>query len=370
MNRWHTSQTAVAAEIETPGVQHKPRKRRSSEPKASPLRVGVVGCGYWGPNLMRNFASCPATRLVAACDADSSRLQPIGRQFPATRLLNDFNSLLDDPQVDAVAVATPVGTHAALASAALDAGKHVLVEKPLADSSRAAEQLVAKAAERCLTLMVDHTYIYSPAVVMIKQLIDDGELGDLYFIDSVRINLGLFQRDVNVVWDLAVHDLAIIDFLLGRLPRSMSAAGSCHVSGELEDVAHLNLDFGRSLPASVHVNWLSPVKLRRLMIGGSRRSLIYNDLDRMEPVKIYDRGVQLGETLEERTGLRVSYRTGDVWSPHVQHLEPLQCVASHFEECVRTGRQPTTGGEEGLRVVRILEAAQRSIKAQGGRITL
>ena len=218
--------------------------------------------------------------------------------------------------------------------------------------------------------MVDHTFLYSPAVRRVKELIDAGELGDIYYIDSVRINLGLFQSDVNVLWDLAPHDLSIVDYLLGRLPRSVAATGSCHTGGDLEDVAYLNLDFGGNLLASFHVNWLSPVKVRHLMIGGSRKGLVYNDLNHWEPVKVYDRGITVAESPEARRGVLISYRTGDVWSPHVEQTEPLQAVVRHFAECIRTGCRPRSDGEAGLRVVRILDAAQRSIKAQGGRITL
>jgi predicted dehydrogenase len=244
------------------------------------------------------------------------------------------------------------------------------VEKPLATSVREAESLVRLADARGLTLMVDHTFIYSPSIRKIKDLVDQGALGDIYHIDSVRINLGLIQNDVNVLWDLAPHDLSIVDFLLGNLPRSVAAMGSCHTGADLEDVAYLNLDFGGNLLASFHVNWLSPVKIRHLIISGSKKSLVYNDLNAWEPIKVYDRGIQIDESPEARRGVLVSYRTGDVWSPHIEQSEPLQNVVRHFTDCIRAGSKPLTDGAAGLRVVRILEAAQRSIKAQGGRITL
>ena len=339
-------------------------------PGRGPVRAAVVGCGYWGPNLIRNFAACESTRLVAVCDVDRARLDRATAHYPAVKTYQSADELLRDAEVDAVAIATPVATHAPLALAALDAGKHVLVEKPLADSVRAAEAVVQRARERRLTLMVDHTFVYSPAVRKIKELIDAGELGEIYYLDSVRINLGLFQNDVNVLWDLAPHDISIVDHLLGRLPRSLAATGVSHIGSELEDVASVNMAFGNSLLPRFHVNWLSPVKLRHIIIGGSKRSLVYNDLDPVEPVKIYDRGIMTNANLDARRGLLVSYRTGDIHSPHLPREEPLQNVVRHFAECVRTARQPVTGGEVGLRVVRILEAAQRSIKAQGGRITL
>jgi len=334
------------------------------------VRVAVVGCGYWGTNLIRNLAASPLCEVVALCDQDRARLERGSGPCPRAELVRDFEAVVADPGVEAVVLATPVATHAPLVHAALEAGKHVLVEKPLATSVREAEELVRLARARGLTLMVDHTFLYSPAVRRVKELIDAGELGDIYYIDSVRINLGLFQSDVNVLWDLAPHDLSIVDFLLGRLPRSVAATGSCHTGGDLEDVAYLNLDFGGNLLASFHVNWLSPVKVRHLMIGGSNKGLVYNDLNHWEPIKVYDRGITVAESPEARRGVLISYRTGDVWSPNVEPTEPLQTVVRHFAECVRTGSRPLSDGEAGLRVVRILEAAQRSIKAQGGRITL
>jgi predicted dehydrogenase len=342
----------------------------SATVRTDPVGIAVVGCGYWGANLVRNFASCPTTNLVALCDQDAGRRERCSAASPHATLMRDFEEVVADPRVEAVVLATPVHTHAPLAAAALEAGKHVLVEKPMATSVREAEELVQLADARGLTLMVDHTFLFSPAVRRIKKLVDDGELGEIYYIDSVRINLGLFQNDVNVLWDLAPHDLSIVDYLLGQLPRSVAAMGSCHTGGDLEDVAYLNLDFGRNLLASFHVNWLSPVKVRHLLIGGSRKGLVYNDLNHWEPIKVYDRGISVAESPEARRGLLISYRTGDIWSPHVEQAEPLQEVVRHFADCIRTGRRPLTDGAAGLRVVRILEAAQRSIKAQGGRITL
>jgi predicted dehydrogenase len=342
---------------------------RNPEP-VRPVGVAVVGCGYWGPNLIRNFATCDASTVVGLCDLSDATLERAGVLCPAARRTRDYASLLADADVEAVAIATPVHSHAPLAAAALRAGKHVLIEKPLAPSQKEAEALV-RLAETCgRTLMVDHTFLYSPAVRRMKDLVDAGELGDLFYIDSVRINLGLIQNDVNVLWDLAPHDLSIVDYLLGRLPRSVAAAGSCHTGADLEDVAYLNLDFGGNLLASFHVNWLSPVKVRHLIVAGSKKSLVYNDLNPWEPIKVYDRGITVAESPEARRGVLISYRTGDIWSPYLEQSEPLQNVVRHFTYCVRTGQRPLTDGEAGLRIVRILEAAQRSIKAQGGRITL
>ena len=336
------------------------------------ISVAVIGAGYWGPNLIRNFATCPDTKLVAVCDNNPKRLEKVLAPYPSVQGETDLDALLKRSDVDAVAIATPVRTHAPFALKALEAGKHVLVEKPFAHSVADAERMVALADKLGLTLMVDHTFVYSPAVRKVKELLDKGELGDLCYIDSVRINLGMFQHDVNVVWDLAPHDLSIVDFLLNRLPKSLSAVGASHTKGstELEDVAHLNLDFGDGLLASFHVNWLSPVKVRHFIVGGLKKSIVYNDLDVSERVRVYDRGITTSEDPEARRGILINYRTGDVWSPHIDQHEPLQTMVKHFAECVREKKKPLTDGESGLRVVRVLEAAERSIKAQGGRITL
>ncbi len=335
------------------------------------IGVAVIGCGYWGPNLIRNFTGCPIFQLIAACDKARYRLDLALAAYPAVEKLADVDAVLARDDIDAVAIATPVNTHASIGLAALRAGKHVMVEKPLAASISDAEELV-RAARDGRTLMVDHTFVYSGPVQKIKEIVEAGDLGDIYYVDGVRINLGLFQHDVNVVWDLAPHDLSIMDYIIGRLPKSLSAFGTCHTDSQngIEDVAYLNLDFGAGLLASFHVNWLSPVKVRHFLIGGSRKGLVYNDLSPDEKIKVYDRGITVSEDVEARRGVLISYRTGDVWSPKIEQTEPLQRMVAHFGECIRDGKRPLTDGEAGLRIVRILEAAQRSIKAQGGRITL
>lgn len=337
-------------------------------PNTAPVGVAVVGCGYWGPNLIRNFSTSPSSTVVALCDPNEATLNKAGTLCPSARRTAVFETLLTDPTVEAVAIATPVGTHAALAGAALRAGKHVLVEKPMATSEREAEELVRLAERNQRTLMVDHTFLYSSAIRKIKELIDAGELGEIFYLDSVRINLGLFQNDVNVLWDLAPHDLSIVDHLLGRLPRGLTATGACHTRGGLEDMAYLHLDFGNDLLASFHVNWLSPVKVRHLIVAGSKKSLVYNDLNPWEPVKVYDRGITIDENREARRGVLISYRTGDIWSPNLEPQEALQTVARHFAECIRSGRRPLSDGEAGLRIVRILEAAQQSMQTHGARV--
>jgi predicted dehydrogenase len=332
------------------------------------IRIGLIGYGYWGPNLVRNFSTCPLTEVVAVCDASPVRRAAVGRTYPGLATVGSVDELLD-LELDAVAIATPVSTHYPLAVRCLEAGKDVMVEKPLAATVREAQALADHAERLGRVLMVDHTYLFSNAVRRMKQLVESGELGDLYYVDSVRINLGLFQSDVNVIWDLAPHDLAIVEHLLGDPPRSISAWGCAHADPAIEDIAYVNVDYGERLMASFHVNWLSPVKVRQMILAGSRKSLIFNELNPSEPVKVYDRGIEVSAA-EEAERLRVGYRTGDMWSPHIEPGEALQAVVTHFAECVRDRAVPVSDGRMGVRVVRLLEAATRSIRAQGGRVVL
>jgi predicted dehydrogenase len=333
------------------------------------LRVGIIGCGYWGPNLIRNFSSCPLTEMVVVHDASPARLEAIRQSHSHLKTASSLEEFFEH-RLQAVAIATPVGTHYPLAKRCLEAGLHVLVEKPLAATVSEAQALIDLAARQGCMLMVDHTYLFSNAVRYIKELVDYGELGELYYVDSIRINLGLFQRDINVVWDLAPHDLSIVDQVLGLDARSISAWGCAHANHDIEDIAYVNVDYGDRLLANFHVNWLSPVKVRQMIFAGSRKSLIFNELNTSEPIKVYDRGIELGESAEERYRLLVSYRSGDIWSPHVEPQEALQAVVSHFAECIRDEKTPLSDGLLGLRVVRLLEAATRSIRAQGGRVVL
>ncbi|HJZ91835.1 MAG TPA: Gfo/Idh/MocA family oxidoreductase [Gemmataceae bacterium] len=333
------------------------------------LRVGIIGYGYWGPNLVRNFSTCPLTEVVAVCDASPARLEAVARSYPHVNRIASVDELLD-LKPDAVAIATPVSTHFALAARCLQAGLHVLVEKPLTATVKEAQNLIDIADRAGRVLMVDHTYLFTNAVRRIRQFVDGGELGDLLYVDSVRINLGLFQTDVNVIWDLAPHDLSIVDHILGGDARSISAWGCAHADPAIEDIAYVNVDYGDRLMASFHVNWLSPVKVRQMIFAGSKKSLIFNELNTTEPIKVYDRGVDFAATDEERRRLMVSYRTGDVWSPHVEPAEALQSAVTHFAECIRQGEEPISDGRLGLRVVKLLEAATRSIRAQGGRVVL
>lgn len=334
------------------------------------ISVGVLGLGYWGPNLVRNLNACPDTHLAWLCDTKADRLQAVGNQYPAAKQTANFNDLLDDDKVDAVVIASPVGTHYALAKAALTRGKHVLVEKPLAASIEQAEELAELSAHHRRVLLVDHIFLYSPSVRKMAELIRNGNVGDILFIDSVRINLGLFQHDINVIWDLAPHDLSIIDYLIGRSPKSVVAAGASHAGKGREDVAYLHLDYGDNLLASVHVNWLSPVKVRHFLIGGRRRSVLYNELDISERVKVYDRGIDVSEDPEDMRRTLISYRSGDVLAPQLDAREPLGFLVQHFVDCIENGREPISGPEQGVRIVRILNAATRSLASGQTRIDL
>jgi len=332
------------------------------------ISIGVVGCGYWGPNLLRNFAENDSAELRWLCDTDEARLAAMGRRYPAAQTAGDYQKLLADPRLDAVAIVTPVATHFQIARQALLAGKHVLVEKPLTATATEAEELIDLARRNGRTLMVDHTFVYTGAVRKMKEVVQSGELGELLYFDSVRINLGLFQRDINVVWDLAPHDLSIMDYLIERQPDGLSAIGSCHIEKGIENIAYLILHFPDDFIAHFHFNWLAPVKIRHTLIAGSRKMILYDDIEPTEKVRVYDKGVSTNRTGPDREAdyqTLVSYRTGDVWAPKLDTTEALRHVVAEFLDSIRAARQPLTDGAAGLRVVRLLEAAQRSIK-QGG----
>jgi len=333
------------------------------------IGVAVVGCGYWGPNVIRNFAALAGAEARVICDIDPARLEPLRRRYPALRATTDHRDAVADPGVDAVVVCTPVASHFEIARAALEAGKHVLVEKPLTDSVRSAEALVELADRRGLVLQVDHTFVYNPAVEKIRGVLDAGELGELLYVDCVRINLGLFQSDVNVLWDLGPHDLSVVCYLVDRRPRWISAVGAAHL-GRLESQAYLTLKYEDSLIAHLHVNWLAPVKIRSTLIGGSKRMIVYDDLAPSEKIRIYDKGVVLNGDRASRDRALVDYRIGDMWAPYVDKAEPLARVCEGFVQAIETGRSALTDGRAGLEVVRILEAAQLSMARDGERIGL
>ena len=339
------------------------------------IKVGVIGCGYWGPNLLRNFAENETAELRWMCDLDAKRVTAMGRRYPAAQATTDYKSVLGDQSLDAVTIATPVGTHFSFAKAALEAGKHVLVEKPLTTSVAEAEQLIELAERNSLNLMVDHTFVYTGAVRKIKEIVQSGEFGELLYFDATRINLGLFQDDINVVWDLAPHDLSIMDFVIARRPEAVTATGSCHIKKGIENIAYVMLRFSDEFIAHFHFNWLSPLKIRHTLIAGSRKMVVYDDIEPTEKVRVYDSGVTTTpseDRLDREAAYRtlVSYRTGDVWVPKLDSTEALHYVCKEFLAAIREKRQPLTDGSAGLRVVRLLEAAQQSIDQGGKQIRL
>ena len=334
------------------------------------LGVAVIGYGYWGPNLVRNFANTEGARVVAVSDFDPAKLALARRRHAGVETTTEFEELLTDDRIDALAIATPVHTHYRLALAGLEAGKHVLVEKPLTQTAEQARHLIDEAAARNLVLMVDHTFLYTPAVQKIRELVASGALGEIFYYNGIRASLGLFQNDVNVVWDLAVHDISIIQYIFDEAPVAVSATAASHVPGSPENMAHITLFYPNSCIAQVSVNWLSPVKLRQTLIGGSRRMILYDDMEPTEKVKVYDKGVTVNGSADAAHQLKIGYRAGDTWAPHLPAKEALATEAEHFIDCLRRGAAPISGGAAGLRVVEILEAASSSIAARGSPVRL
>ncbi|HYJ85436.1 MAG TPA: Gfo/Idh/MocA family oxidoreductase [Pyrinomonadaceae bacterium] len=329
------------------------------------IKVGVIGYGYWGPNLVRNFMEAPGSTVVAVCDLRGERLVQLKTRYPTIQTSSDCHSLFQNPDLDAIVIATPVSSHFELAMGALKAGKHVLVEKPLAANSDQARQLIDEAARRQKVLMVDHTFVYTGAVRKIRELITANTLGDIYYYDAVRVNLGLFQHDVNVIWDLAIHDLSVMDYVLPTKATAVSATGISHIPGQPENVAYITLFFDEPQIAHVHVNWLTPVKVRHTLIGGSEKMILYDDLEPSEKVKIYDKGITVSQSPEAVYEMLVSYRSGDMWAPRLDSTEALQIEAQHFVDCIENNKKPETDGTDGLRLVRIVEAAEKSLRARG-----
>jgi predicted dehydrogenase len=332
------------------------------------INIGVIGYGYWGPNIVRNFSSLDETRVLCVCDSNQGAMDRVRKSYPHVAVTCDYNDILTSPKVDAVAVVTPVSTHFELAKKALENGKHVFVEKPFTATVPQAEELITLAEKKKLTIMVDHTFIFTGAVRKIKQLIDEKALGDLYYYDSVRVNLGLFQRDVNVIWDLAPHDLAVMDYLLDERPAAVAACGKAHVNG-MEDTAYVTVHFSNNLIAHFNVNWLSPVKVRTTLIGGEKKMLVWNDLEADEKIKIYDKGVEV-KTKEAEYKMLVNYRSGDMYAPRVESSEALKIEAEYFVQCIMENRTPINDGHAGLRVVKMLDACNESLRNKGKEIEL
>jgi predicted dehydrogenase len=336
------------------------------------LRVGILGCGYWAPNLIRNFQKVRDCEVVAAADLDPARLDALRRTYPHIDTTVDPDAVLGRADIDAIAVVTPISTHYPLARAALEGGKHVLVEKPLAETTAQATELVELADRRERVLMVDHTFVYTGAVRKIRDLIKSGELGTILYLDSVRINLGLVQRDANVLWDLAPHDLAIMDHLFDAPLERVSAVGACPIQidgAQLESVAYVTVLVGGGTMAHFHLSWISPLKIRRMLIVGNRKMVVYDHLDSDNQVKVYDKGYDI-QTVEERERVLIQRRTGDMYAPKVDQAEALEHLCGHFVECILHHRQPITDGRAGVRVVQLLEAAQRSMELGGASVPL
>jgi predicted dehydrogenase len=327
------------------------------------IRVGVIGYGYWGPNIVRNLQGLGSAQVVAVCDRIPEAQKRAKHAYPSVEVTSDATEILRSPGIDAVAIITPVWTHFELAKAALENGKHVFVEKPFTSNSDQAEALIELAQKRDLKIMVDYTFLFTGAVKKIRQLIDQGELGDLYYYDSMRVNLGLFQHDINVIWDLAPHDLSIMDYLIQNEPEAVVATGETHLNAHA-DVAFITVYFPHNTIAHINVNWLSPVKIRTTLIGGEKKMLVWNDLEADEKVKVYDKGVRIGSR-EGVYELLVSYRSGDMWAPKIEQTEALKAELGYFLDCIENNETPFNDGLAGLRVVKMLEAAGESLKLRG-----
>lgn len=329
------------------------------------INIGVIGYGYWGPNLVRNFAETPGASVAAVSDLDPKKLELVKKRFPAATVTTRFQDLLENPAIDAIAVATPVNTHFELGMAALKAGKHLWLEKPMTETSLQARKLVDEAEKRKLVLLVDHTFIYTGAVRKMGELMKAGDLGRVYYYDSLRVNLGLFQHDVSVISDLAVHDFAILDYLLGEHPAAVSASGINHFPGTPENLAFITLFYDSGTIAHANVSWLAPVKVRQILLGGSKKMIVYDDMEPSEKIKIYDKGVSFTDDPEQIQEMRVGYRTGDMWAPKLAGTEALRAEGEHFVDCIEHGLVPETDGQLGLRVVELIEAATSSMRGRG-----
>jgi len=333
------------------------------------LKVGIIGCGYWGTHLIRNFISSPNWEVVGICDINTSQLDKQKSLYSWLNIFTDYNLLLSDTSIDAIVIATPVFSHYEIAVKSLNAGKHVWVEKPLTFTAEQSEVLVKLADDKKLILNVDHTFIYTPAVKKMKEIIDSGELGEILYFDSVRVNLGLFQHDVNVIWDLAPHDISILAYCLDKKPISVNAVGKCLVrynEKEHENIAYMTVNFDDRTIAHFHVNWLSPIKIRKIIIGGTKKMLVFDDMQPTEKIKVYDSGVNL-KSKDDIYETLIQYRTGDMYSPAVSNKEALREEVDHFHECINNQINTITPGESGLYVVKILEAANESLK-NGGKL--
>lgn len=333
------------------------------------MNIGIVGLGYWGTNIVRNVVMNEHIKEVYCTDLDKDNCSKIKKQFDSIHLVDSFEELLSDSNVDAVIIVTPVSTHFKLGLQALQAGKHILLEKPFTETVKEGEELLRVAASKGLTVMVDHTFLYTSSVRKIKSLYQSGEIGDLYYYDSVRVNLGLFQKDVNVIWDLAPHDFSIMDYILDKEPISLTANGSDHIGKGMEDIAYVHIKFANNLCAHFHLNWLSPVKIRKVLVAGTKKMVVYDDNEVAEKIKIYDKGIDV-KTAEETFQTLVNYRRGDIYSPVLQPTEALKLVIQEFVDSINEKREPFTSGKDGVKVVKLLEATQKSIANNGATVML
>ena len=353
-----------ASQLPQPLLNEPARKERGD----GVIKFGVVGYGYWGPNVVRNLDQFDGSEVVAVCDKSPAARKRIHKSYPHIGVVSETADLLSSTEIDAVAIVTPVWTHYELTKAALENGKHVFVEKPFTSDSAQAEELIELAEKKNLKIMVDHTFLFTGAVKKISQLLEEGTLGNIYYYDSMRVNLGLFQHDVNVIWDLAPHDLSIIDHLIKETPEAVSATGQTHLNGH-EDVAFITVYFPNKIIAHINVNWLSPVKVRTTLIGCEKKMLVWNDLEADEKIKVYDKGVHISSR-EGLYNLLVNYRSGDMWSPQVEQIEALKQELAYFVDCIAKNQTPFNDGAAGLRVVKLLEAANQSVKQRGAFVRL
>ncbi len=331
-----------------------------------PVAIGIIGYGYWGPNLARNFNALSSARLVAVCDLSETRIEHLRKVYPEAASHADYREMLQDPKIDAVVIATPLKTHHALAKASLLAGKHVLIEKPMAGSSEECEELIALAEKADLTLMVGHTFLYSEPVRKIAEIIRSGDIGELRYVNCQRLNLGLFKQDINVAWDLAPHDISIILHVMGESPLVVNCQGNAHINPDIEDVTNLSLTFRNKRFATVQSSWLEPRKVRQMTFVGTRKMIVYDDLQPLEKIRIYDVRVECPPHYDSYAEFHYSYHYGDCYIPHIEQSEPLNVMCRDFIECIQQGTLPRSCGSKGLEVVRILEASTESLKAQGG----
>ena len=350
------------------GRNYQVATEEKAETGTEAINLGVIGYGYWGPNIVRNFATADNVAIKLVCDHDLSALRRVRKSHPHLEITGDYQNVVCCPDIDAVAIITPVSSHYDLAKKALLNGKHIFVEKPFTATSAQAEELIELAEKKGLKIMVDHTFTFTSAVRKIKQLIDDGTLGELYYYDSIRVNLGLFQGDVNVIWDLAPHDFSIMDYLVSQKPHAISACGKAHVNG-LEDTAYITLYFTSNMIAHFNVNWLSPVKVRKTLVGGEKKMLVWDDLEVDEKIKVYDRGIDI-TTNESKYNLLVSYRSGDMWAPKVDQVEALKTETEYFIDCILNDKAPVNDGRAGLRIVKMLEACDKSLENHGGMVRI